>query len=193
MRKTLLSGCLLAVAAALIVLLGGVLGDDLEHLALLGAALGGVIALVPHRSAWGKLAGFGVGFVLAWIGFALRAAVLPDAPGGRAVAAFLVIVLCVVVCGVSAGRIPLWSALVGAAAIVGAYEATYTNSPTQFLSESPTAATTVLFAAGLGYLATNLLVEARPGTEDARPAEHAAADTDNDHVDRDEVLAGESK
>jgi membrane protease YdiL (CAAX protease family) len=194
MRKALLSGCLLAVAAALIVLLGGFLGHDLEHFALLGAALGGVIGLVPHRPAWGKLAGFGVGFALAWVGFALRAAVLPDAPSGRAVAAFLVIVLCVAVCGVSAGRMPLWSALVGAAAIVGAYEATYTNSPAQFLGDSPTAATTVLFAAGLGYLATNLITESQPGSVDVRPAEPDDAEPDDDHyADLDDVLAGESK
>jgi hypothetical protein len=193
MRRALLSGCLLAVAAALIVLLGGVLGDDLEHFALLGAALGGVIGLVPHQPAWGKLAGFGLGFVLAWTGFALRAAVLPDSPSGRAVAAFLVIALCVVVCGVSAGRVPLWSALIGAAAIVGAYEATYTNSPSQFLSDSPTAATTVLFAAGLGYLATSLLAESLSGSEDVHPARHAAPDTDDHHVDLESVLAGETK
>jgi hypothetical protein len=193
MRRALVSGFLLAVAAALIVLLGGFLGDDLEHFALLGAALGGVIGLVPHRSAGGKLAGFGVGFALAWIGFALRAAVLPDAPSGRAVAAFLVIVLCVAVCSVSSGRVPLWSALVGAAAIVGAYEATYTNSPTQFLSDSPTAATTVLVAAGLGYLATNLVAESLSGSQVVRPAQHDAPDPDDHHVDLDGILAGETK
>ena len=42
----------------------------------------------------------------------------------------------------------------GAAAIVGAYEETYTNAPSQFIHESPTAATTVLLAAALGYVAT---------------------------------------
>jgi len=193
MRKALLSGSLLAVAAALIVLLGQLFGDDLQHFALLGAALGGVIGLVPHQPALGKLAGFGIGFVLAWIGFALRAAVLPDAASGRAVAAFLVILLCVLACAVSDGRIPLWSALVGTAAIVGAYEATYTNSPSQFLSDSPTAATTILFAAGLGYLATNVLAEALPRAEEqGRP--RATAGAPEQYSDTlDSVLAGETK
>ena len=172
MRKALLSGALLAVASAVIVLLGSWLGEDLQHFALLGAALGGAIGLAPHRPGWGKLAGFAVGFVLAWAGFALRAAVLPDTAGGRAVAAFLVIAVCVVACAVSAGRVPLWSALIGAAAIVGAYEATYTSSPSQFLDESPTAATTVMFAAALGYLATTLLADSL-ATADS----HMAADT----------------
>jgi hypothetical protein len=193
LRKALISGSLLAVAAALTVLLGGVLGAELEHFALLGAALGGVIGLVPHRSAGGKLAGFGLGFVLAWIGYALRAAVLPDAPSGRAVAAFVVIALCAVVCGVSAGRIPLWSALVGAAAMVGAYEATYTASPTRFLDDSPSAATTILYAAGLGYLATNLLAGSMTGSDDPRRTRHAAQDTDHHDDDLDGVFAGETK
>ena len=159
MRKALLSGALLAVAAAVIVLLGSWLGEDLQHFALLGAALGGVIGLVPHRPGAGKLGGFALGFVLAWVGFAVRAAVLPDTAGGRAVAAFLVIAVCALACSVSAGRIPLWSTLIGAAAIVGAYEATYSSSPSQFLQDSPTAATTVLFAAALGYLATTAFGE----------------------------------
>ena len=49
MRKSLLSGCLLAVFAALVVGLGQLLGLDLQHVALLGAALGGILGLVPHR------------------------------------------------------------------------------------------------------------------------------------------------
>ena len=103
------------------------------------------------------MAGFLAGFLLAWLGFALRAAVLPDSSAGRAVAAFVVVALVAVVTAASRGRLPLWSALVGAASIVGAYESVYTNAPSQFLSESPAAATTVLLAVGLGYLATNLL------------------------------------
>ena len=200
MRKALLPGALLAVAAAVIVLLGGWLGDDLQHFALLGAALGGVIGLAPHRPAWGKLAGFAGGFVLAWVGFALRAAVLPDSAGGRAVAAFLVILACVLLCAVSSGRIPLWSALVGAAAIVGAYETTYTSAPSQFLTESPTAATTILFAAALGFLATTALADALPGTEgagiEAAPAQAAPVwqpERDADTASFDAVLAGETK
>jgi hypothetical protein len=103
------------------------------------------------------VAGFLAGFLLAWLGFALRAAVLPDSSAGRAVAAFVVVALVAVVAAVSRGRLPLWSGLLGAASIVGAYESVYTNAPSQFLTESPAAATTVLLAVGLGFLATNLL------------------------------------
>lgn len=157
MTKNVVGGLVLAVMAALVVGLGEFLGLDLQHVALLGAALGGVIGLVPDRAPWERLVGFGVGFVFAWIGFAVRAAVLPDSSGGRAVAAFLVLAACMVVSAATLTRLPLWSMLVGAAAIVGAYEETYTNAPSQFVHESPTAATTVLLAAALGYLATAFL------------------------------------
>jgi hypothetical protein len=157
MVRSLVTGLGLAVGAAVIIGLSTLFGLELEHVALLGAALGGVLGLVPHRPAWGKVAGFLAGFALAWLGFALRAAVLPDSSAGRAVAAFIVVALIAVVAAASRGRLPLWSGLVGAAAIVGAYEAVYTSAPSQFVSESPAAATTVLLAVGLGFLATTVI------------------------------------
>ena len=122
MRRSLIAGLVLAVLAALITVMGGLFGSDLEHVALLGAALGGALGLVPHRYGWGRISGFLLGFVAAWIGFALRAAVLPDSSTGRAVAAFLVVALCALACAFSSGRLPLWSDLLGSAAIVVAYE-----------------------------------------------------------------------
>jgi hypothetical protein len=171
MTKNVIGGLVLAVMAAVVVGLGEFLGLDLQHVALLGAALGGVIGLVPDRAPWERIVGFAVGFVFAWIGFAVRAAVLPDSAGGRAVAAFLVLAACMVVAAASMTRLPLWSMLVGAAAIVGAYEETYTNAPSQFIHESPTAATTVLLAAALGYVATAFL-----GPQIAVNREHDAAE-----------------
>jgi hypothetical protein len=182
MRNNVIGGILLAVVAALIVGLGQVLGMDLQHVALIGAALGGVLGLVPDRSPGERIGGFLFGFVAAWAGFAVRAAVLPDSASGRAVAAFLVIAACLVIAaalGATPVRLPLWSMLVGVAAIVGAYEETYTNAPSQFLSESPTAATTVLLAVSLGYLATSVLgpqVQASRHRPD--PAAHRGAPGD---------------
>ena len=205
MRKSLLSGCLLAVFAALVVGLGQLLGLDLQHVALLGAALGGILGLVPHRHGWGKVGGFAVGFVVAWLGFALRAAVLPDAASGRAVAAFLVILLCVVASAASRGRLPLWSSLVGVVAIVAAYEESYTNSPSDFLADSPAAATTVLLAAAMGYLAIAILGESlsaararqhrhssteRPAPQYAETTRHDSTEQGDANLDR--ILAGEN-
>ena len=65
--------------------------------------------------------------------------------------------------------------LVGVAAIVGAYEDTYTNAPSQFLHESPTAATNVLLAAAFGYLATAFL-----GASVSANREHETAAHDRD-------------
>lgn len=200
MRRSLIAGLVLAVFSALIIGLGDWLGLDLEHIALLGAALGGVLGLVPHSLPIGKLGGFAVGFVVAWIGFALRAAVLPDSSSGRAVAAFLVVAVIAAACSVSAGRLPLWSGLLGAAAIVGAYEETYTNAPSQFLQDSPTAGTTVLFAVALGYLATSLVAEGLPAPAVGAGswnrwftrAEHSPAAGD-EAAGIDDILSGESK
>ncbi len=192
MGRRLAGGFVLAAVAALIIGLSDVLGLDLQHVALLGAALGGVLGLVPHRPDWGKLAGFGVGFVMAWIGFALRAAVLPDAPSGRAVAALVVVAVLAVVAAASGGRLPLWSGLVGAAAIVGAYEETYTNAPSQFLSESPGAATTVLLAVALGYLATALLPVHGAQPDEARSSRPTPPDPASES-DIDAIMAGEQQ
>ncbi|GAA4355406.1 hypothetical protein [Angustibacter luteus] len=185
MRNNVIGGFVLAVMAALVFGVGHLLGWDLDHVALLGAALGGVIGLVPDRLPWQRIAGFGVGFAAAWIGFALRAAVLPDTAGGRAVAAFIVILLCMGVSVLSGTRLPLWAMLVGVAAIVGAYETTYTDSPSQFLSESPQAATQVLLAAALGYLATAFLgpaVEANREHESASHRDTPSTTTTNDDL-----------
>src|SRR3954469_8751930 len=101
MVRSLVTGLCLAAFAAVVIALSSLLGLDLEHVALLGAALGGVLGLVPHRPESGKGAGFLAGFLLGWIGCPLRAAVLPDSSAGRAVAAFVVFALIAVVAAVS--------------------------------------------------------------------------------------------
>ena len=84
--------------------------------------------------------------------------VLPDSASGRAVAAFVVVLACVLVHLVSRHRVPLWSALVGVAALVGAYEETFTAAPPQFVDQSVSALTTVLLAGAIGYLFSALFV-----------------------------------
>ena len=120
--------------------------------------------------------------------------VRPDAASGRAVAVFVVVAVIAAGCAVSSRRMPLWSGLLGAAAIAGAYEAIYTNAPSQFLQESPTAATTILFAAALGYLATTLTGEGQERAATAPEENTSWARTADDMTDGfDHVLAGESK
>lgn len=205
-KRSLIAGLVLAVLAALIIGLGELMGLDLQHVALIGAALGGVLGLVRHDPPWGKVAGFVVGFVVAWIGFALRAAMLPDTSAGRAWAALVVVGVLAVVCALTRGRLPLWSTLVGAAAMVGSYEEIYTATPSAFVAESPTSATTVLLAAAVGYLATALVNPDAEATPDARsrsvrgttpPPDHGSDRTAEPQptleADLDSILTGDSK
>ncbi len=153
MRRTLVTGGMLAVFAALLAQFGGALGLEEIRSALLGAALGAVLGLVPGRDIpLARAAGFLVGFVLGLVGYALRAGLLPDTGGGRALAAFLVIVLLTGACAATLGWLPLWSGLLGVAAIAGAYEYAFGIDPTAFTSQAVTAATTVLLAAAVGFL-----------------------------------------
>ena len=170
MSRSLLSGLVLAVVAVGVVLLGAALGLALDHVALLGAALGGVLALAPSDVPWGRLAGFAAGLAVAWVGFALRAAWLPDTSGGRAAAVFLVVAVVAVGCAATNGVVPLWSGLLGCAALVGAYEQTYVAAPSKFLSESPTAVTSILVPLALAYLAVSVLQPEPSAPARRRPA-----------------------
>jgi len=155
--RILTAGGLLAVTAALLVDHGDHFGLALTHSALLGLALGSVLGLVPGATPGGRVGGFAAGFIAAWAGYAARAGYLPDIPIGRAIAAFAVVVIITGVAAASNGRAPLWAGLLGVGALVGAYETAFTTMPTAFTTESVTAATTVVLACSLGFLATTLL------------------------------------
>jgi hypothetical protein len=168
MRRTLVTGGLLAVFAALLAQFGGALGLEEIRSALLGAALGAVLGLVPGAdNPLGRAAAFLVGFVLGLVGYALRAGLLPDTGGGRALAAFLVIVLLTGICAATLGWLPLWSGLLGVAAIAGAYEYAFGIDPTAFTSQAFTAATTVLLAAAVGFLVGALGAAFTAGEDEA--------------------------
>jgi uncharacterized membrane protein (UPF0136 family) len=172
MNSRVIKGAVLALFGALTIAFGHLFGLDLDQVALLGVTLGGVIGLVPDRSLVERIIGFAVGFSLAWIGYALRAGMLPDTAAARAIVVFAVIVVSMLIVVASGSRIPLWATLVGSAALVGAYEQTYADSPSLFLTDSPTAATTILLACAMGVLGSVLLgeevVESRAAEEDSR-------------------------
>lgn len=159
MNSRLVHGAVLALFGALTIGLGHLFGLDLDQVALLGVTLGAVIGLVPDRPLGLRIGGFAVGFVLAWIGYAVRAAILPDTATARAIVVFGVVVAAALVAQATAGRLPLWSMLIGSAAIVGAYEQTYAATPSLFTTDSPQAATTVLFAVAMGVIGSVLLGE----------------------------------
>jgi hypothetical protein len=192
MRKNLLVGLVLAVAAVLVAGVSAWLDLELESVALFGVTLGAVLALVPDRSPFARLAGFAVGFVIAWIGYFLRAAVLPDSTSGRAIVMALVIALAVAALALSMGRMPLWSGLLGVAALVGAYEYTYAAAPPEVASTSVSAATALLFTVAVGFLATVLV--APTGEEYVERSDRAPRHVDDDvEADRLDDMMMETK
>ena len=176
MRKSIFAGLGLALSAALVMWLSAVFDLELESFVLLGAAVGAAVALVPDRSPLFRFLGFAAGFVAAWLGFFMRAALLPDTAGGRAVAVGLVLLLCVLAVALSAGRLPLWATLLGTAAMVGGYEYTYAAAPPEVATTSVSAATSLLFCVAVGYLVA-ATVAPYAGTRAAA----TPTDSDDDH------------
>jgi hypothetical protein len=160
MRTSLLAGGIVVVTAVLAVLLGAPFGLELDSYALIGVAMGAVVALVPDGRPGLRLAGFASGVLVTWIGYLVRAALLPDTLGGRAAATFLVLALCVVIAAVAQGGIPVWSTLAGAATFFGAYEAAFAAAPPEVATTSLTALTAVALTGALGFLAASFFAPA---------------------------------
>lgn len=159
MHSRIFKGAVLAFFGALTIGFGHLFGLDLDQVALLGVTLGAVIGLVPDRTLGERIVAFAFGFVLAWMGYAIRAAILPDTATARAIVVFVVICAAMLIAAASQSRLPLWGFLVGSAALVGAYEQTYAAAPSLFVSDSPVAASTVLLAVAMGVIGSILLGE----------------------------------
>jgi hypothetical protein len=184
MRRTLLVGGVVTVAAVVVVLVSAWFDLELEPVVLLGGGVGAVVALVPDRSPLMRLAGLVGGVVIAWVGYLLRAGVLPDSPGGRAVAVGIVVALAVALAAVTFGRIPLWSPLLGVAALAGAFEYTYSAAPPEVTSTSVSAVTTLLFTVAVGFLAAALVAPEGEQPAVARPRNpHRRDDEPTDRLD----------
>lgn len=183
MRRTLLVGGTLIVATVLVTALSALFDLRLDSVALSGLAVGAVVALVPDRSPVMRLVGFVAGLAAAWLGYLVRAGLLPDSVAGRAVSVVLVLALCVAVVAATAGRVPLWAPLLGAAALVGAFEHTYAAAPPEVLSTSVSAVTALLMTAAAGFLAV-ALAHPRPVAAAApRPQHEEVREQDSDSFD----------
>lgn len=180
MRKTLVAGVVLAAAAVLVVLVSAALDLELESVALLGAALGAVVALVPDRTPLIRVAGFVGGFVIGFVGYVIRVQYLPDTAGGRAVTVGVVVLLCVGLTAATLGRVPLWAVLLGTAAVAGAYEFTYAEAPSELPTTAVNTATTLLFNVAVGFLAAAIFAPVGGGGRGA-PETQAAPDAGDDH------------
>lgn len=180
MRKSLLAGVVLALVAMVVVIISQTFDLNLEPAALLGAAVGAVVALVPDRSPASRLGGFAAGFAVSWVGYVFRAQFMPDTAGGQAVSVGVVILLCVVLTAATRERLRLWSLLLGAGAFAGAYEFTYNQAPPQVLSTSLSTATTLAFDVAIGFLVAAFFAPAtgEEGQESPVPSTPSTTDPD---------------
>jgi hypothetical protein len=151
MKRTLIGGIALALVAAAAVYVGDALNLGLGN-PLLGVGVGGVLALAPGEHKMGRLAGFLIGVVIAFVGYGVNAQFMPASSGGSAVTGLLTLALVTVAAALSMGRIPLWSLLLGVAGFVGAYDYIYDDKPYDFLNSSVQTLGAFLVTFGLGYL-----------------------------------------
>lgn len=152
--RTLAAGLLLAAAVVGVMTVSTSLHLQLGAYALAGVLVGGVAALVPDRSLAGRLVGVGAGVAVAWIGFVVRAAVMPDTSTGRTAAAVVTVLLATLVSLVP--RMPLWAVLLGAGALAAAYESSYAAAPPEIMSTSLDAITGLGLAVVAGFLVSAL-------------------------------------
>jgi hypothetical protein len=162
MRASMFTGALLTIAVVLVIAVSSALGLQIEQYALAGVLGGAVIGLVADRSPWARLLAFVVGFVAAWVGFVLRAALLPDTDGGRAVAAVITLVICLVAVAIGRGtRLPMWATFVGVMLFSAGYEAGFVAAEPEVATTSMDAATSLLMAVAVGYVVAVLSTGAR--------------------------------
>jgi hypothetical protein len=183
MRKTLLVGVVLAVVTVVVTLLSETFDLRLNSTILLGVGLGAVVALVPDGTPFMRLGGFAVGLVAGWVGYLLRAGLLPDSAGGRSVAYVVTLAICVVAAVATVNRLALWSTLLGAVAMAGAFEYTYVAAPPEVVANSVSAVTSLLLTVAAGFLVSLL-----SGPATGAPTGRRAADDDHEHAPLDTMM-----
>jgi hypothetical protein len=91
-----------------------------------------------------------------------------------------VVVVCVAITAATMNRLPLWTTLLGTAALTGAYEFTYAAAPPEVATTSMSTATTLLFTLAIGFLAAALVA---PAAGEVRPVRRTPppVSADSDH------------
>lgn len=161
MLRTVVLGVTLSIVVGLLVRFAP-LGLDTTATVTLGACVGAVLAMNLDGEPWQRLLAFVAGAAATWVSYAARAELLPDAPNGRAIAIFAVLLLVTALSAATFGRLPLWAGLLGVAGFSGSYEFTFLEQPEVFAAQSLVALTTLAFAVGAGYALTVVLAEVLP-------------------------------
>lgn len=169
MSKTFGAGLLLIAAAIVTIILGQALDLQIDSV-FFGLAIGGVLALVnDNSSTLGRLGGFAVGLVVTMAGYIIRILALNESLMGQILFAVIVLVLIAVICGVTGGRLPLWSGLVGAALVTGSYEASFLDAPQDITTNLFSSVSTALVPMAIAFIAGILIrPEIKRGGDDEK-------------------------
>jgi hypothetical protein len=152
MKRVFVLGTILAVFTFLAVVLGAWAQLDLDNV-LFATGCGALLGLIANKSPGVRIGAFLLGFVVGTLGYLFRAAVLPDNVLAQGIAAFFGILIVTLICGLTRGRLPFWGALLGLIAITGAYNATFTAAPYDFIQSALATTGSLLACAGVGMLA----------------------------------------
>lgn len=147
--RTLLAGLLVAASVAGLALTGGAIGIGEPWPVLLVVGAGLLVGVPRLRHALALVSGISIGAATAWA----SAAVLPDAPVGRAIAASVAVLLVTVMTLASRGKLRFGLQLVGWAAmtaLVDMSSSAITTSPRP--ADLVRVAVVLLLASGVGLL-----------------------------------------
>ncbi|NQU36128.1 MAG: hypothetical protein HQ526_00850 [Actinobacteria bacterium] len=165
MKRIFVLGTLLAVFTFLAVVLGSWAQLGLDNV-LFATGCGALLGLIPDKSPGVRIGAFFLGFFIGALGYLFRAAVLPDSYLAQGIAAFFGIMIVTLICGLTRGRLPFWGAILGLIAITGAYNATFTAAPYDFIQSALATIGSLLLCAGVGMLAI-VLGQLIVGSEEA--------------------------
>ena len=157
MNRTFAAGLLLIAATIVTIVLGSWLEAPIDSV-FFGLTIGGILALVNDGSSTlGRLGGFAVGLIVTMAGYIIRILALNESLMGQILFAIIILVLITVICGVTGGRLPLWSGLVGAAIVTGSYEASFLDAPQEITTYLFSTVSTALVPMAIAFMAGILL------------------------------------
>ncbi|MAT60239.1 MAG: hypothetical protein CMH41_01050 [Micrococcales bacterium] len=152
MAKVFVQGIAVVVAGVVALFLNRFLDLGTSSV-VFGLLIGGAIGIARDGSALGRIGGFVLGLIAGIVFYGLRLAVFNDSFPGQILTLLILVALVTIVCGLTAGRMPLWSSMLGSALIVGAFEYSYENEIYYAQSLIVSNTTSALLPAALGILA----------------------------------------
>lgn len=152
MGRVFIQGLVLIVAGFVCLLLNQVLNLGLGSI-VFGLCIGAILGLVSDGGPVGRAGAFVVGIVVAIVTYLVRVLFLNDSLAGNVVLLLLTLGIITLVAGLTAGRLPLWAILAGAALVTGAYETSFVAASQNVQTELFQYTTMALVPAAIGFLA----------------------------------------